>query len=59
MPVDVKFPDGSIRSVPSHKVEVKSKAIGGAPSTFIETPDPHLAWRFKAHVGGWRAIARY
>lgn len=59
MPLKVEFPDGSIREVPSHKREIRSRRIGGGPSTFIEQPDYDPDWRFETAIGGkWWAEPR-
>jgi len=60
MPIEVEFPDGTIRKVPSRKRELKSREIGGSrPSTFIEEPAFDPEWRFQGAIGGkWFALPR-
>ena len=60
MPVQVEFPDGSIRDVPSRKKRLESREIGGRqPPTFVEEPMFDPEWRFKTAIGGkWWATPR-
>jgi len=60
MPVNVEFPDGTIREMPSRKREIKSQEIGGnRPSIFVDEPMSDPDWRFETAIGGkWWAMAR-
>lgn len=60
MPLEVEFPDGSIREVPSRKREIKSRAIGAhRPSIFVDEPLFDPDWRFETAIGGkWWATPR-
>jgi len=58
--IDVIFPDGSVRNVPSRTRVVPSKQIGGPQSpTFIEEPLYDPRWEFYSVIGGWRAQRRF
>lgn len=54
MPVTVRFPDGSVREMPSERVEVSSGTPGRA-AIVIERPLPSKDWRFVASADGWLA----
>lgn len=60
MPVEVEFPDSTIREVPSRRREIKSREIGGSRSSiFVEEPAFDPNWRFQGSVGGkWFAFPR-
>ena len=54
MPIEVRFPDGSVREVPSERAEIINSKKDG-PSTFIHRPLPSKEWRFVATARGWVA----
>ena len=58
--IEVEFPDGTVREVPSVTREITSREIGGhRPSTFIQEPAFDSEWRFSSAIGGrWIATAR-
>jgi hypothetical protein len=60
MPIDVEFPDGSIRKLPSRRREITSQEIGGSrQSTFVEEPQFDPDWHFHGAIGGkWFAFPR-
>ena len=60
MPVNVEFPDGTIREMPSRKREIKSRGIGNRrPPILVDEPLPNSEWRFETALGGkWWATAR-
>ena len=58
MPVNVRFPDGTVRSVPSQPKLLKSKTIGGNHDRIIDEPAYDPDWRYVAVIGGWLARPR-
>ena len=58
--IEVEFPDGTVREVPSITREIKSREIGGSgASTFVEEPAFDNEWRFSPALGNkWRATLR-
>lgn len=60
MAIEVEFPDGTIRKVPSVQRELKSNEIGGTGSSvFIDEPSYDPEWRFAGATGGkWFARPR-
>lgn len=62
MPVNVEFPDGSVRKMPSHKERLPdSREIGPRKAPmFIDVPDYDPDWRFETALGGkWFANPRH
>ncbi|MGA9580940.1 MAG: hypothetical protein WBR13_03090 [Allosphingosinicella sp.] len=50
--VEVEFPDGTIRQVPSVTRQIKSREIGAnAQSIFYEAPAYDPDWRFVQTIG--------
>lgn len=60
MAVEVEFPDGMVREVPSIRRELQSNEIGGTGSSVsLDEPAYDPEWRFISAIGGkWFARAR-
>lgn len=60
MTVKVKFPDDTVREMPSRSVRLESREVSRhrGPPTFIEEPLYDPEWSFEAVIGGWIANPR-
>ena len=58
MSVNVRFPDGSEREVPSRLTAQKSREVPDNGPTFTEVPLPDLNWDYLPVIGGWIARAK-